>query len=278
MKKILAAVFAASLSLSVFGLDVMDYVPLKDGVKSYTCTEYSIATKFGDYFKTITGKVTHTIDAAGNDAESVQYSPRGNLENTVKTTYDSMGNTLNQTLYGANNELIWKTEFVYKKGAKTEANDYDADGNLKNKTIYKYDNNLLVDETGYDARGALVWKTINKYDEAGRISKECNYLADGALDSETIYTYKDDGKIDTITTLETMEDAKQWVFRYSAAGLLTEITVYNVLESGNKVCERIIIKYDDKGCVSKVSDYNIAEKFGGTVNELFYMAEYTYTF
>ena len=33
MKKILAAVFAASLSLSVFGLDVMDYVPLKDGVK-----------------------------------------------------------------------------------------------------------------------------------------------------------------------------------------------------------------------------------------------------
>lgn len=277
MKKLLAAFFAASLSLSLSALDVMDYVPLKDGVKSYTCTEYSIATKFGDYFKTITGKVTHTIDASGNDVESAQYSARGNLENTIRTAYDSMGNILAQDSVDSSNALLWKTESVYKKGLKTETNDYDAAGNLTNKTICKYENDRLVDETGYDACGALIWKIIYKYDEAGRTAKELNYLGDGSLDSETVYTYKDDGKADTIRVYDTLEGKKQYVFRY-ASGLLTEITVYDVLESGTKVIERLIIKYDDNSCVAKVSDYNVAEKFGGTVNELVYMAEYTYTF
>jgi len=277
MKKLLAAFFAASLSLSLSALDVMDYVPLKEGVKSYTCTEYSIATKFGDYFKTITGKVTHTIDASGNDVETAQYSARGNLENTIRTAYDSMGNILAQDSVDSSNALLWKTESVYKKGLKTETNDYDAAGNLTNKTICKYENDRLVDETGYDACGALIWKIIYKYDEAGRTAKELNYLGDGSLDSETVYTYKDDGKADTIRVYDTLEGKKQYVFRY-ASGLLTEITVYDVLESGTKVIERLIIKYDDNSCVAKVSDYNVAEKFGGTVNELVYMAEYTYTF
>ena len=278
MKKLLALVMAVSLSASVFALDVMDYVELKEGVKSYTCSEYSIATKFGDYFKTITGKITHAIDASGNDIESSQFSARGNLENTVRTTYDSMGNILSQAGFDSSDKLLWKTEFVYKKGVKTEANDYDAAGNLKNKTIFKYENNLPVDETGYDFKGSLIWKTVSKYDENGRISILCDYLSDGSLNSETKYTYKDDGKIESLSIYEIHEGAKQYVFRYSPAGILNEITVYKIFESGNKVCERIILKYDENECVSKVSDYLVSEKFGGTVNELVHIAEYSYTF
>lgn len=277
MKKIIIAALAATLSLSLFGLDVMDYVPLKDGVKSYTCTEYSIASKFGEYFKTKTGKVLHKIDAAGNDTESYLYSARDNLENSVKTTFDSMGKIISQSAFASDDSLLWKTDFVYKDGLRIEANDYDLAGNLRNKTIYKYENGLMVDETGYDAKGALVWKTINKYDDAKRLLKVCEYQADGSLDNEIIYTYKEDGRLDTMVTIDPIEGAKQNVFRYSD-GLLSEITTYNVLETGNKVCERLIIKYDDKKCVSKVSDYLVSEKFGGTVNELIYIGEFAYTF
>lgn len=276
MKKLLIAALAASLSLSLFGLDIMTYVPLKDGVKSYTCTEYSIATKFGDYFKTVTGKVSHTIDASGNDVESAEYSARGTLLNSVRTSYDSMGNILSQSGFDASNELMWKTEFVYKKGARTEANDFDADGNLRTKTVYKYENGLMVDETGYDSKGALVWKTIYKYDSSNRLEKESQYLSDGSLDGETLYAYKDDGKLESVTYVDVYDGITQDVFRYSAAGVLSEVTTYNVTESGNKVSERFIVKYDDNGNVVKVSDYKVADKFGGTVNELVYMADYSY--
>jgi len=280
MKKIISAVCAAFLSLSVFGGDfanIMDYVPLKDGVKSYTKTEYSIATKFGDYFKTSKDKEVHTLDAAGNDIDITVISPRGDTVYTVKTTFDSMGNSLLQLGLDGKGETMWKTEYVYKKGAKTEANDFDASGKLNSKTIYKYENDQMVDETCYNGKGALVWKTIYKYDEAGRISNVCEYHADGTLDAETVYAYKEDGKLESLTVTDS-EDTVQNVFRYSAAGQLTEITTYKVRETGNKLTDRKIIKYDDKGCVTKVSDYVVSDKFGGTVNELVDMAEYTYTF
>lgn len=278
MKKMIVAAVAACVTLSAFALDITALVPLKEDVRSYTVTEYSIATKFGDYFKTVTGKVSHVIDASGNDVESCQYSARGVLENTMRTTFDSMGNSLTSSLYNASDELISKSESVYKKGLKTETNDYDAEGNLRSKTIFKYEDGRMTDESGYDAKGDLIFKVIRAYDEEGRIVKGVSYFPDGSLDNERVLTYKENGKVESQTTRDSIEKTTQLVFRYNANDELVEITTYNVLEAGPKVVGRTIIKYDEKGNVSKISDYVIAEKFGTTVNELVYMADYSYGF
>lgn len=278
MKKIIITALAACMTLSAFAMDITALVPLKEGVKSYTVTEYSIATKFGDYFKTVTGKVSHVIDASGNDVESTQYSARGVLENTIRTSFDSLGNCLASSGYNASDELISKSESIYKKGLKTETNDYDSEGTLRSKTIFKYEDGKMIDESGYDARGVLIFKVIRAYDENGRVVKVSEYFPDGSLDNERTLTYKENGKVETQTIRDSIEGTTQRVFRYNANDDLVEITTYNVLEAGPKVCGRTIIKYDDKGNVSKISDYVIAEKFGTTVNELVYMADYSYGF
>ena len=65
------------------------------------------------------------------------------------------------------------------------------------------------------------------------------------------------------------------VFRYGANGALNEITTYN---SDKQVIKRTLIKYDAKGNVNKVSEYDVAEKFGTTTNELTAMSEYTFEY
>lgn len=281
MKKLVAALAAGALSFSIFAFDVFSYIPVNEKVTGYTVTEYSIETKFGEYFKTVSGKVDHVLDVSGKDVESVKYSARGVADNKMQTTYDSIGNILNQVCYDSKNGedvLLWKSEHLYKKGTKTESNDYDAEGNLKGKTKYKYDGNNLVDETSYSGNGTLVTKVVYKYDDEGRLIVEAHYLANGSLDEEIIFAYKEDGKIDSITEADPIDGTLQRVFRYSDKGLITEVTTYALYETENKVTERLTLKYDADGNVSKVSNYAVAEKFGTTVNELNYMAEYSYSY
>lgn len=274
MKKLIACFVSGLLSLSLFGLDIFSYVSLPENVKSVTCSEYSITTKFGDYFKTPAGKITRTFDANGNETESAAYTARGLLEDKMLSEYDDSGNIKSQTALNKAEDVMWKTEFVYKNGVKTESDDYLKDGSLKGKTFYTYKDGLLADETGYDSKGALIWKTIYKYDASGRIEKESVYFGNGLIDEDTTYTYRDDGKIDSIAKMSVIDGVKQEVFRYSSDGVLSEITTY---DADNKVAKRLIIKYD-AGKVSKISDYVVAEKFGTIVNELVYIAEYAYEF
>ena len=52
MKKLLALTLAAGLSLSLFAADVFKYAPVTGNVKSYTETDFSIATRFGTLYRT----------------------------------------------------------------------------------------------------------------------------------------------------------------------------------------------------------------------------------
>ncbi len=65
------------------------------------------------------------------------------------------------------------------------------------------------------------------------------------------------------------------IFRYGTNGALNEITTYN---SDKQVIKRTLLKYDAKGNVNKVSEYDVAEKFGTTVNELVAMSEYAFEY
>ena len=56
---------------------------------------------------------------------------------------------------------------------------------------------------------------------------------------------------------------------------MNEITTY---DNTKLVLKRTLIKYDDAGNVNKVSEYDVLEKFGTTVNELVNMSEYSYEY
>ena len=276
MKKILAFVLTAGLSLSLFAADIFKYAPITGNVKAYTETDFSIATRFGTLYRTPSSKITHVFDSNGKETSSSELTPKDAVINTIATTYDTAGNLVEQLCTSADGETVWKNAYTYKSGLKMDASEYDRKGNLRARTIYTYDNNLLVDESSYDGEGALIWKTIYKYDETSRITSVNEYNPDGSLSEKLEYNYTESGAIDSISKYDAFAGKQtSLVFRYGANGSLNEITTYN---SDKQVTKRTLIKYDAKGNVNKVSEYNVAEKFGTTVNELVAMSEYSFEY
>ena len=276
MKKILAFVLTAGLSLSLFAADIFKYAPITGNVKAYTETDFSIATRFGTLYRTPSSKITHVFDSNGKETSSSELTPKDAVINTIATTYDTAGNLVEQLCTSADGETVWKNAYTYKSGLKMDASEYDRKGNLRARTIYTYDNNLLVDESSYDGEGALIWKTIYKYDETSRITAINEYNPDGSLSEKLEYNYTESGAIDSISKYDAFAGKQtSLVFRYGANGSLNEITTYN---SDKQVTKRTLIKYDAKGNVNKVSEYNVAEKFGTTVNELVAMSEYSFEY
>ena len=276
MKKILAFVLTAGLSLSLFAADIFKYAPITGNVKAYTETDFSIATRFGTLYRTPSSKITHVFDSNGKETSSSELTPKDAVINTIATTYDTAGNLVEQLCTSADGETVWKNAYTYKSGLKMDASEYDRKGNLRARTIYTYDNNLLVDESSYDGEGALIWKTIYKYDETSRITSINEYNPDGSLSEKLEYNYTESGAIDSISKYDAFAGKQtSLVFRYGANGSLNEITTYN---SDKQVTKRTLIKYDAKGNVNKVSEYNVAEKFGTTVNELVAMSEYSFEY
>ena len=276
MKKLLSFAFVASLCLSLFATDIFNYVPLSGNIKNYTRTDYTIASKFGNYFRTPNVKIVKSFNNLGKEVESSELTPKDTVINKITTAYDVRGNITEQAGFNSDNELVWKSVVSYKNNLKADVSEYDAKGTLKGKIIYAYDNGKLVDETGYDGDGALIWKNVSKYSETGALASVCEYNSDGSLFAKVVYTYTDDGKTDTITTYQNLsKESKQQVFRYGSNGLLSEITTYT---ADKVVCNRLVLKYDSANNVIKVSEYEVSEKFGTTCNDLVAQSDFSYQF
>ncbi len=276
MKKLLAVVFTASLTLSLFSADIFNYVPLTGMVKNYTKTDFSIASRFGSLYRTPSSKITHNFDSNGKEISSSELSPKDAILNTIASTYDTSGNLVEQLCTSADNEIVWKNTFIYKNGLKVDASEFDRKGTLRARTLYTYENDLLVDESSYDGEGTLIWKTIFKYDDNGRRTSVNEYNPDGSLSEESIYSYTESGAIDSISNYDAFSGKQTTlVFRYATNGSLNEITTYN---SSKQVIKRTLMKYDDMGNVTKVSEYTVAEKFGTTVSDLVGMSEFSYEY
>ena len=276
MKKLLALTLTASLSLSLFAADIFKYVPITGSVKTYTETEFSIASRFGTLYRTPSTKLLHVLDSNGKETTSSELTPKDAVINTISSTYDTAGNLVEQLCTSADGEVVWKNTFAYKNGLKVDASEYDRKGALRARTIYTYEGNLLTDESSYDGDGALIWKTIYKYDENNRIASINEYNPDGTLSEQLSYSYTDSGAIDAISTLDPYKQTQtSRVFRYGTNGALNEITTY---DSSKQVTKRTLLKYDAKGNVNKVSEYDVAEKFGTTVNDLVAMSEFSFEY
>lgn len=274
MKKIVSILVAATITCSAFAIDVFKYAPVAGSVKSYTETDYTIASKFGNYTRTPSLKTIHKLNNFGIEVESIEATPRDKIIDKIASIYNSDGILTSQVCTNADDEVIWTSEITFKDGLKSDSSEYDSNHNLKAKVIYLYTDGLLVDETGYNGDGALVWKTTYKYNDASKIEVESLYNADGSLDERKTYTYTDSGKIDTITTLDNFsKKVIQQVFRYASTGLLNEITSY---DGNNEISSRIVLKYDSDGNVNRISEYNIVNKFDTTINELVFTKEVSY--
>lgn len=276
MKKLLSFAFVASLCLSLFATDIFNYVPLSGNVKNYTRTDYTIASKFGNYFRTPNSKIVKAFNNIGKEVESSELTPKDAVINKITSVYDAKGNIAEQSCFNADNELIWKSVVSYKNNLKSDVSEYDSKGTLKGKVIYTYDNGKLVDESGYDGEGALIWKNISKYTETGALDSVSEYSADGSLYVKYLYTFTEDGKTESITTYENYsKETKQQIFRYGANGLLSEITTY---KADKVVCNRLVLKYDSNSNVIKVSEYVVSDKFGTTCNDLVAQSDFSYQF
>lgn len=276
MKKTLSFVLAASICISLFAADIFKFAPLQGEVGSYTKTNFTIASKFGKYFRTPSEKFSHTFDANGKEIESTEFTAKDVPLNTVKSTYDSLGNLISNVATTPEGEIIWKSEITYKNNLKSELSEYNSKNELKGKTIFIYTDGKLTDESNYNAEGALLWKIIYTYNKDGKVASISEYSPDGKLSVKAAYEYGEDGKINTINHFDSItKDTKQEVFRYNDNGTLNEITTYT---EDKQVIKRIPFKYDAKGNVREVTTYNVAQKFGTVLNELVAMEEYNYEY
>lgn len=277
MKKACTAVLAAGMCVSLFAFDVETYLPLKGTVKSYTRTDYSVTSKFGDYFRTPETKMTHILDNAGLETESSEMTPRDVVQNKVQNSYDATGKLTAQAGYNADGALIWKSVITYAaNGNKTDISEYGKDGALKGKTLYAYNGTKLADETYYNGDGTIAWKTTYAYNDAGQVSVESYYYADGSLDEERDYAYTPAGKIDSIAYLNGYGTVtSRETFRYGTDGVLNEITTSG---ADGKTTKRMLLKYDTAGNLAKISTYTVSRKFGTAVTELADISEISYQY
>ena len=184
MKKLICFGAAALLSFQFFAVDIFSTgaVSLTGKVQSFTRTDYSVTTKFGNYFRTPAAKTTHNF-TDGKETEEIHLTPRDVVIRKVVFTYDDDGNLSEKACSNAENDLEWKTAMTYKDGVQQDHSEYDSTGNLKARTIYTYTYGLMTDKTVYDGEGALLEKTIYVYTDSGKIASGFSKSVEDALDS-----------------------------------------------------------------------------------------------
>ena len=276
MKKLIFAACLGLVGTSLFANEIISVENLKTKAKSVTRTEFSIVSKFGEYFRTPSVKYVYTFDAQGKITESSELTPRDTVINKIVNTYDAIGNLASQVCYDSDNNKIWNSVITYKNALKSDCSEYNKNGVLTGKTTYAYDDDNLIDESCYNADGVLVWKIIYEYNSNNKIECEYEYFGDGTLSEKRQYTYTNQGALDTISYYDSNEALKtKDVYRYGSDKVLNEVTTY---DSENKIIKRSVMKNDSFGNCTRLTGYNVAKKFGSTQNEMVEMSEYLYDY
>ena len=277
MKKFLLSVLVASCGIFAFAYDDSPFMNPKGSPKSYTQTEFTITTKFGDYFRTPATKYKHTFNELGLEIESAEYSATGQLADKVVYEYTDDKQLASQSCFDANGNLVWKISGVFdKNGKKIEENEYDGKGSMVGKTIYKYDGDSSIDETYYNSQGNLIWKNTYLYNQEKKLVESRGYFSNGTLDVKKVYVYNTDGTLSEINSYNYLnEQVEREQYVYNADGLLLEQALYG---SDGKRRSRVFFKYDANKNIIKQTTYNILQKFGSTVNEMAGQSDFEYEY
>lgn len=274
MKKIIIFAVLMSAVISVFAYDIAANSPVKGAVRTVTRTDFSVTSKFGEYFRTPGAKFVYKYDSYGRRTEASELTVRDALINKVVNVYDAAGNLTEQTGFDEENTKVWRSVITYKDGMKSDVSEFGKDNSLKGRTIYSYNGKRLSDETSYNGEGAIIWKVVYAYNDRGQLSEENEYTGDGALNERRTYVYTDAGLNDTISYFDGngMLRAKD-VFRYGTGNVLSEITTYG---ADNRLDTRTIVKFDNAGNLARITVYTVAKKFGTVMNEMTGMTEFVY--
>ena len=275
-KKSVFAVAAISVAASLYAFDPDSSLKLEGTVGSYTKTEYTITQKFGDFYRTPKAKFVHEYDSSGKEAIASELTTRDSVVDRITFGYSPAGRLVQTICTDNEGKVSWKITADYDgDGNKIDESEYNASDILMNRTIWKF-NGRNVEESLYNADGALLTRTITRLDEQGRKSDESLYNEDGQLEQRITYTYNDAGKLsETVYLDENGRQTRRVVYRFDASYAVSEKQTYNY---DNKLVLREIFKYDSAGNVSKSTTYRVAEKFGGTQNELAAISEYSYSY
>lgn len=267
-----AGVFA--LAASGFSFDNENYKP-RGNVNEYTRTEFTVTTKFGDYYRAPKVSYVHKFQM-GVETEAYEVTNKGAIVDKITFGYDATGNLGSRTCIDADGNLSWKTVTIYDAaGNKTEENEYNANGVLTSKIIFKYNAaTRQKEEAFYNGDGDLLGKTISVCDESGKVTEFNSYNAEGNLDEKEVHEYNAAGILveKTVFNGDGIQ-VKKIFYKLDTNGVLGEVQVFNEL---NKLSERTIYKYDATGNLTRVTIYQVSEKFGSTVNELVGISEYSY--
>ena len=274
MKKTAFFAIAVLSAFSAFADNFSTGFTPAGNVSSYTKTNYSVTSKFGEYFRSVSEKEIHKFNK-GLETEFSLLNAKDEL--ITKTTYVYDAKKLEGFTYSdiaSSAEL--KTEYEY--GVDSEIKSYTVtesdSGNLSSKTIYKYEGKKVT-QSNYDKDGKLYMRIIQTLDDDGIPVQETEYNGDGTFSLSRSYSFTESKKISAIETFDEEGNCTNKVaFRYDANDFLTEIQVY---ENG-KIKERRIYKNDALGNPVRISYYDVAEKFGTTVNELSRIEDFSYTY
>jgi hypothetical protein len=275
MKKTILTALIALAAFGAFAFDSEAFTPTGK-ISSYTKTDYTVTTKFGDYFRSPAAKYVHVYDASGLEIETSEYNAKDVLIDKIVYQYDTSRNLVSSIFYDSTNKLVWKTLMVYDATGKVkEESEFDKDNKLTGKTLYKYDGQK-IDESYYNADGVLLSKTITTLNNKNKKGEVFAYLDDGTLDQHEVYTYNDNGSIAQIEVFDFDELLlEKVVYVYTNNNALSEEKMY---DAKGVLGERKIYKYDAASGVnpSKITTYTVQQKFGGTVTEMESISEFAY--
>lgn len=271
MKKITILTAALFMTGSLFAFD-NDLLTFKGNPESYTKTEYSVTSRFGEYFRTPSIKHVHKF-VNGLRMETVSYSPKDEVLDSVSYEYSDGKKILAEVSKDAAGNITRKLVYEYSADGKLKSETaYNSADVLTGKNIYKYEANKNI-ESLYNAEGKLLSR-VNHILEDGKEVEVDYYFGDGTLSHAEKYSYTENGDVSVIENIDSDGNKSgKTVYCYDEKGALSEILLY---ASDTDIIERDIYKNNAKGNPVKVSIYSIAEKFGTTVNELISITDYSY--
>ena len=142
---------------------------------------------FSDY--TLTFYTKYSKD--GNILEQGNKSSKSKYCDKTILKYDNNYIYSDSIFYGFRDNNYTKYKSVYTKDHKIiETTVVSSENNVKYKTKYIYKNKFLVEETSYFSNNSIKEKSLFKYDNRGNIIEEINYsvIEDELLLTEIIYT------------------------------------------------------------------------------------------
>ncbi|MDP8080057.1 hypothetical protein [Phocoenobacter skyensis] len=232
---------------------------VKDKVKSYTTTKYTV--------KEVNGKI-------------IKDKKLCSLYDCEYFLFDNKGNLLEKTVYDELNQPIFEEYYQYDNNGNKIAEHRYINGNINNGVSYKYNTNRdnieeiqylnshiltkitrkydinhnKIEENTYNVKGGLDYKYGYVYDINNNLIQKNIYRNNGSLEYKEIYQYDKNGNQINKKVVYTEGESKNYriEYVYNSYGKQIKQVKYDANGSINYT---FIYKYDDKNNMIQRSHY-----------------------